>query len=41
MDGTPFDYTTATTPYLYSDAIMDASVLVPYIGNTDYLFFAP
>ncbi len=41
VDGTPFDYTTATTPYLYSDAIMDASVLVPYIGNTDYLFFAP
>ena len=41
VDGTPFDYTTATTPYLYSDAITDASVLTPYIGNTDYLFLAP
>ena len=40
-DGTPFNFTVATTPYLYSDPITDTSVLTPYIGNTDYLFFEP
>ena len=37
-DGTPFDFTTCTTPYLYSAAISDLSLLAPYIANTDYLF---
>ena len=37
-DGTPFDFTLCTTPYLYSDVIQDTSVLAPYIANTDYLF---
>ena len=37
-DGTPFDFTTCTTPYLFSAAITDPSVLTPYIANTDYLF---
>ena len=40
-DGTAFDYTVATTPFLYADVITDTSVLTPYIGNTDYLFFEP
>jgi len=40
-DGTPFNFTVATTPYLYSDPITDTSVLTPYIGDTDYLFFEP
>jgi hypothetical protein len=40
-DGTPFDFSVCTTPFLYSAAITDTSVLVPYIGNTDYLFFEP
>jgi hypothetical protein len=40
-DATAFDYTVATTPYLYSDVITDTGVLTPYISNTDYLFFEP
>lgn len=40
-DGTPFNFTVATTSYLYSDPITDTSVLTPYIGDTDYLFFEP
>jgi PKD repeat protein len=40
-DGTPFDFSVATTPYLYSDPITDPSVLTPYIGDTDYFFFEP
>ena len=40
-DGTAYDFTTATTPYLYSDVITNLSLLTPYIGNTDYLFFEP
>jgi len=40
-DGTPFDYTVATTPYLYSEPIKDITVLSPYVGNTDWLFFEP
>ena len=40
-DGTPFDFTTKSDSYLYSSIITDASVLAPYTGNTDYLFFEP
>ena len=40
-DGTPFDYSVCTTPFLYSSVIADESVLTPYIANTDYLFFEP
>ena len=40
-NGTPFDYTVCTTPFLYSDPITNPSVLAPYISNTDYLFFEP
>jgi hypothetical protein len=40
-DGTPFDYTLCTTPFLYSSVITDANLLTPYISNTDYLFFGP
>ena len=37
-NGTPFDYTVCTTPFLYSDVITNASVLAPYVDDTDYLF---
>jgi hypothetical protein len=40
-DGTPFDFSVCTTPFLYSAVITDTSVLAPYVGNTDYLFFEP
>jgi hypothetical protein len=40
-DGTPFDYSVCTTPFLYSSPIRDQSILAPYISNTDYLFFEP
>jgi hypothetical protein len=40
-DGTPFDFSASSTNYLYSDEIKDASLLTPYIGNTDALFFEP
>lgn len=40
-DGTPFDYSVASTPFLYAQAISDTSVLAPYIANTDYLFVEP
>jgi hypothetical protein len=40
-DGTPYDFTVCPAPYLYSAVITDSSLLVPYIGNTDYLFFEP
>jgi phosphatidylethanolamine-binding protein (PEBP) family uncharacterized protein len=40
-DGIPFDYSTCTTYFLYSGAIMDPSVLDPYLADTDYLFFEP
>ncbi len=39
--GTPFDFTVATKPYLYAEAITDLSILASYIANTDYLFFEP
>ena len=34
-DGTPFDYSTCTTPFLYSDAITGHKRTSPYITNTD------
>jgi hypothetical protein len=40
-DGTPFDYSVCTTPFLYSAVITDLSVLAPYVSDTDDLFFAP
>ena len=40
-DGTPFDYSVCTTPFLYSNVITDLSLLNPYISDTDYLFFEP
>jgi hypothetical protein len=40
-DGTQFDYSVGTTFYLYSGVIKDTSVLAPYNGDTDYLFFEP
>ena len=40
-DGTAFDYSTSSTPYLYSAAITDTSVLAPYLAKANYLFFAP
>ncbi|MCX6359832.1 MAG: hypothetical protein NT029_08505 [Armatimonadetes bacterium] len=40
-DGTPFNFTVCTTPFLYSAVITDVSLLAPYIANTDYLFAAP
>jgi hypothetical protein len=40
-DGTTFDFSTASTSYLYSEPITNPAVLAPYIGNTDYLFFEP
>ena len=40
-DGTPFDYSVATTFFLYSEVIKDLSLIAPYLDNTDYLFFAP
>jgi phosphatidylethanolamine-binding protein (PEBP) family uncharacterized protein len=39
-DGTAFDFSVCTTPYLYSSIISNTSVLDPYISNTDYLFRA-
>jgi len=39
-DGTPFDFTVCTTPFLYAAVITNQSVLAPYIADTDYLFFA-
>lgn len=40
-DGTAFDFSVTSTPYLYSQTITDQSVLSPYISNTDYLFVEP
>jgi len=37
-DGTPFDFSMCSTPFLYSAVISDESVLDPYITDTDYLF---
>jgi len=40
-DGTPFDYSICTTPFLYSSPITDRRVLEPYLASTDALFFEP
>ncbi|MCE5214263.1 MAG: right-handed parallel beta-helix repeat-containing protein, partial [Methanobacterium sp.] len=40
-DGTPYDFSVCTTPYLYSNPITDTSILDPYINDTDYLFYYP
>jgi hypothetical protein len=40
-DGTPFNFTVATTPFLYSDPITDTSVLTPYLNDSDSLFVEP
>lgn len=37
-DGTAFDFSLCTTPFLFSAAITDTSILQPYISDTDYLF---
>jgi len=37
-DGTSFDYSLCTTPFLYSGVISDTTVLIPYIGATDGFF---
>lgn len=37
-DGTLFDYSVCTTPFLYSSVISDVNALNPYVSNTDYLF---
>jgi len=40
-DGTPFDFSVSSAYYIYSQAITDATVLNPYIIDTNYLFFEP
>jgi hypothetical protein len=40
-NGTPFDFSVCTTPFLYSAAISDLPVLDPYIGDTDHFFNIP
>ena len=40
-DGTPFDFSVCTTPFLYSAPITDKTALAPYLTNTDSLFFEP
>jgi len=40
-NGTPYDFTTCSTYFLYSDIIIDPNQLTPYVGNTDYLFIGP
>jgi hypothetical protein len=36
-DGTPFDFSVCTTPFLYSAAVTSADIS-SYVSNTDYLF---
>ena len=40
-DGTPFDFSVCTTPFLYSAPITNTSVLAPYYTAADALFFEP
>ena len=40
-DGTNFDYSLSSTPFLYSEAITNTTLMSSYIANTDYLFFEP
>jgi len=37
-DGTPFDFTVCSTPFLYAAVIADAATLAPYVSNTDHFF---
>lgn len=37
-DGTPFDFTVATVPYLYADPMNDQFVLMPYLDRANTLF---
>jgi len=37
-DGTTFDFSVCTTPFLYSSPIVDQTILTPFMGDTDYLF---
>ena len=37
-DGTAFDFTLCTTPFLYAAVITDLTKLAPYVSNTDCLF---
>jgi len=39
-DGTAFDFTTCTTPFLFSAVISDASALAPCVSGTDSFFAA-
>ncbi|MCX6552523.1 MAG: hypothetical protein NTY02_16220, partial [Acidobacteria bacterium] len=38
-DGTPFDYSVCTTPFLYSEPVRDVTVLRSYLSASDSLFF--
>lgn len=40
-DGTPFDFSLCTTPFLYSSPVRDLTLLAPYLSAADALFFAP
>jgi hypothetical protein len=40
-DGTKFDFSVASSPYLYAQPITDSSLLAPYIANTNAFFFEP
>lgn len=40
-DGTPFDFSVTTTPFLYSQVIKDNRLIAPYINKADALFFEP
>jgi hypothetical protein len=40
-DGTPFDFTICTTPFLYSAVIKDRSVLAAYEAEAEELFYQP
>ncbi len=39
--GATFDFTVATTPYLYADPVLNTGVLTPYLANSDFMFFDP
>lgn len=40
-DGTPFDYSEGKSYFLYSEAITDMGLILPYLTNSDHLFFEP
>jgi hypothetical protein len=40
-DGSTFDFSTCTSPYLYSSPLSDTSVVASYISNAASLFFEP